>query len=1326
MNTVQTFRLTVWIPTIVVSLFLILFGIQVYNEFAERQRLVIENAQNNLKETALQLAHNLEYALANNDQQQAQSHIARSSLRRDASFSVLLNPQQQIIHASRFAWVSESADRIFNPQQLTLIKQTAENQQIRQQYTDGILNIAVPLTQSGHGVIAAGEDVPVLFIESNIDYQLQKISHELWKELLPVLVLFVVATFLLMLIIRAIVLKPLFALKKLARQLSQQQFDLQNPLKGQTEQTDVAETLVNAGKQFKQYIAEITDRERRLSITLQSIGDAVIVSDANGLITRINPVACRLTGWPEQQALGQPLLTIFDIYHATTHEPIANPVSTVLATGETVELDNQTVLYSRDGGRYHISDSAAPIRAQDDPHAPILGVILVFQDVTQQYQLRQELRQSVDFLQNMLRVTPSVTYVLDILPGPVFQLVYVTEAVETMTGENAQYWLANAQNWLSHIHPDDVESVQKTLQKALNSSKPITNRFRFKHREGHYIHVQDHLSATPHHDAPGDRRQIVGVVLDISAQQQTIAENQLLGDILERSVNEIYIIDADSLNFMMVNQGARNNLGYTMDELRQMTPLDLKRDFNREQLMQKFRPLLQNQQSRMQFETEHCRKDNSRYPVSVSVQLDRYGDRKVFVVIADDISERKRIEKALLEERSLLRGIIDSTPDMIFCKDTTGVYIRCNKAVEQLLALSEAEIIGKTDFDLFSEAEARRFVEHDRLAISRGISHLNEETLSYPDGHQVLLETLKTPFRNDKGETLGTLGISRDITQQRRAEQALHLAGMVFESSNEGIIITDADNRIIRVNPAFTAITGYLETDVIGQNPSLLQSGKHDSHFYQELWRALDAEGNWSGEIHNRRKNGEIYLQWLSITQVNNREGERQNYVAIMSDISKFREAEQRISFLAHHDVLTRLPNRALLSDRIRQAIIACDRHDQKLALLYMDLDRFKFINDSLGHAIGDLLLIAVADRLIEHKREQDTVCRTGGDEFIVLLPDTDAEGAAHVAQKLVEKMTEPFDIEGNQLFVTLSIGISIYPDNGNDAETLNKHADTAMYRAKHAGRNQYQFFTEEMHSQIVHKLELEHALRFALAGNELYLEYQPQIDIHANRINGAEALLRWQHPQLGKISPLEFIPIAEETGMINPIGNWILHNAIAQCKQWVDAGHSDLLMAINLSAVQFNNPHLVSTIVDILHEHQLPPENLELEITESVAMFNIDLTIKQLRALADNGIRLSLDDFGTGYSSLNYLKKFPINKLKIDQGFVFDMLVDEDDAAIVDAVITLARSLGLKTLAEGVETHAHLLALQEKGCDFMQGFYFSRPVGPAQFISLINKRPLP
>ena len=407
------------------------------------------------------------------------------------------------------------------------------------------------------------------------------------------------------------------------------------------------------------------------------------------------------------------------------------------------------------------------------------------------------------------------------------------------------------------------------------------------------------------------------------------------------------------------------------------------------------------------------------------------------------------------------------------------------------------------------------------------------------------------------------------------------------------------------------------------------------------------------------------------------------------------------------------------------QALISAERHRQKLALLYLDLDRFKFINDSLGHAIGDQLLIKVAERLSQQMREEDTVCRTGGDEFIILLPDTDADGAGHVAQKLVENITTPFEIDGNQLFVTVSIGISIYPDNGEDAESLNKHADTAMYRAKQAGRNQYQFFTAEMHSQIVHKLELEHALRFALARNELSLVYQPLVDIKLNKITGAEALIRWNHPELGSISPLEFIPIAEETGMINPIGQWILHTAIAQCKQWVDAGHRDLLIAINLSAVQFNNPLLVTMINTILHEHQLPADNLELEITESVAMINIDLTIKQLKSLADAGIRLSLDDFGTGYSSLNYLKKFPINKLKIDQSFVFDMLTDEDDEAIVDAVITLARSLGLKTLAEGVETLEHLRVLNNKGCDFMQGYLFSKPVPAEPFFNLLNHPPV-
>lgn len=1317
MSPIQTYRLTFWLPLIVSLLFLCLVTFYSFSEYRHRLHDIEEISQTQLLETALQLGHSLEYALANNDPQQARSSVARFALRSDSQLAILINQDNLIESASYFIWQNQLADKVLDTTIINQLEKARTSGKIVEFKQNDLLTLILPLVEGNQG--------RVLVLQNSIKNKLAKARAETFIAIIPLMLLILLANVLLIIVIRRLVILPLDALQHLTRQIQDQQFDLINPLKGDTEQARVGQTLVDAANQLQTHIGILTESEQRLRITLESIGDAVIVTDAAGTITAINRVASELTAWPEQEAIGRPLLEVFDIYQAETGEKMTNPVELVIQHGEVVELANHTVLVARNGSRYHISDSAAPIRVDHDRKTDILGVILVFTNVTNQYRLRQELRQSVDFLKNLLAVSPSVTYILDVSTDTpaAFTLSYISESVIHYSGFPAQHWLEQPQSWQTRIHPNDINKVKTTLLTVLQSNKPVTNQFRFRHRDGHYLTVEDHLVAVT--EAATQKRQIVGVIMDISEQKRTAEQNALFGEILERSLNEIYVFDATTLKFIQVNHGARTNLGFTSEDLQQMTPVDLKKDYNLSTFKALISPLVNNEKPRLTFETTHSRKDGSRYDVHVDLQTASYGENPVFVAIIEDISDRKQAQQNLAEERALLRSIIDSSPDLIFCKDAQGKYIRCNQAVMRFLDCNEADIIGKTDFDFYPQKAARSYRHSDQLTLEHGTSQFYEEKKISANGQTVLFETLKTPFKNQHGDTIGVLGISRDISRQAEADKELRLASLVFENSNEGIIITDENNLIITVNPAFTLMTGYDAEDVAGKNPSLLSSGMHDSFFYEQMWTQLSEHGNWSGEVQNRRKNGETYPQWLSISRVENNQQQLQNYVAIMSDITKYREAEEKINFLAHHDVLTSLPNRALLKDRIRQALIAADRHQQKLALLYLDLDRFKFINDSLGHAIGDQLLIKVAERLSSQVREEDTVCRTGGDEFIILLPDTDADGAGHVAQKLIENITTPFDIHGNHLFVTLSIGISIYPDNGKDAESLNKHADTAMYRAKQAGRNQYQFFTAEMHSQIVHKLDLEHALRFALARNELSLVYQPLVDIKHNRITGAEALLRWHHPELGTISPIEFIPIAEETGMINPIGQWILHTAIDQCKKWIAAGHTDLVVAINLSAVQFNNPLLVNMINAILHEHQLPADNLELEITESVAMINIDLTIKQLKTLADAGIRLSLDDFGTGYSSLNYLKKFPINKLKIDQSFVFDMLVDEDDEAIVDAVITLARSLGLKTLAEGVETMEHLRLLQNKGCDFIQGYLFSRPVTAEQFSHLLNHPPL-
>lgn len=1070
----KTYRLTIWIPCIVVAGFALLIAVMLAGEYHHRSHQVIDDSRIQLNESAYQLAHSLEYAYANDGKQHAQSTLSRFTLRENAVFSALVNANGVFEQSSRFAWHGQKIQQFLSPEETRLVTTAVSRKHHQTLYQDGIITTAIPINlQDQDNVIDTQQRPPsVLLVQSDINHRLARITTETLNNLLP-LALFIIALALMLIwMIHRLAIRPLNVLHSLADKLKNGDYQLTNPLSGDTQQTQIAQTLVDAANSTATNISALHEKEQRLVTTLQSIGDAVIVTDTQGRITRINAVACKLTGWDEESAIGEELTKVFDIYQPDTMIKNPDPVQSVLSTGRIVQLANHTVLRSKQGEIFHISDTAAPIREHED--TPVTGVVLVFQNVSDQYALRQELRHSVDFLQSLLTVSPSMTYILDIHTDdtPMFTLNYVTDSVNEYTGLPASYWLENPQAWVQKIHPDDMTSVEKTLLDCLHSNKALTNEFRFQRADNSYIHVQDHLKTI--RDENGQPKQIIGVILDISEYKGFMARSQLLGDILERSLNEIYIIDANTFKFIQVNEGARKNLGYSLSELLEMTPVDIKKQFTEAGMEDLLAPLRSGLQKRLELETIHYRKDGSTYDVSVDLQLDNEGDQPVFVAIADDITERKI--------------------------------------------------------------------------------------------------------------------------------------------------------------------------------------------------------------------------------------------------------AERQISFLAHHDALTHLPNRALLGDRIHQSLISAERYQQKLALLYLDLDRFKFINDSLGHAIGDALLIAVANRLIDHMREQDTVCRIGGDEFIILLPDTDADGAAHVAQKIIDTITRPFSINNNQLFVTVSIGISIYPDNGIDGETLNKHADTAMYRAKHAGRNQYQFFTQEMHSQIVYKLELEHALRSALDQQQLELVYQPQLDLQNLQITGSEALLRWHHPELGEVAPLEFIPIAEETGLINSIGVWVMRTAIQQCKTWVDQGHKDIVMAINLSAVQFNNPTLVHTIVGILEEYQLPSHNLELEITESVAMLDIDLTIRQLKALTATGIRVSLDDFGTGYSSLNYLKKFPIDTLKIDQGFVMDMLYDEDDEAIVDAVIKLARSLGLKTLAEGVETQAHYQALKSKGCDYAQGYLFSRPIKSSEMERFLSK----
>ena len=564
----------------------------------------------------------------------------------------------------------------------------------------------------------------------------------------------------------------------------------------------------------------------------------------------------------------------------------------------------------------------------------------------------------------------------------------------------------------------------------------------------------------------------------------------------------------------------------------------------------------------------------------------------------------------------------------------------------------------------------------------------------------------------DKSGNLTAIhGAMQDISKIKENETSLKKLSQAVEQSPSSVLITDTAARIVYVNDTFLKQTGYQVDDVLGLNPRFLQSGKTSQSDYREMWSALKKGEHWRGEFFNKRKDGSEYIVSLMISPVRNDDGEIINYLAIEDDITEKKQVEEQVKYLAHYDQLTGLPNRVLLEDHFQFAISIAARNHEKLAVMFMDLDNFKNVNDGLGHSVGDKLLIEVSKRLKEALREEDLVARLGGDEFIIILPKTDVNGAAILAQKLVDKIAQPFQIGLYKLSCTPSIGIAIYPDDGNETEVLSKNADAAMYKVKQFSKNGFMFFTPEMQAKSKRNLELTTALRTALQSNELHLVYQPQISLKGNKVIGAEALLRWENNDFGFISPAEFIPIAEETGLINEIGLWVLETAISDMKQlcsWVVDGFQ---MSVNLSVVQFRNRNLVSDVESLLNKYDLPASRLTLELTEAVAMNEPEVGIATMDELHKLGVSIAIDDFGTGYSSLSYLKRFRVHKLKIDKSFVDDIEHDAEDKAIVAAIISMAKSLDLQAIAEGAETQGQIDILTEQGCDQVQGYYFSKPL---------------
>ncbi|WP_323003476.1 EAL domain-containing protein [Denitromonas sp.] len=682
---------------------------------------------------------------------------------------------------------------------------------------------------------------------------------------------------------------------------------------------------------------------------------------------------------------------------------------------------------------------------------------------------------------------------------------------------------------------------------------------------------------------------------------------------------------------------------------------------------------------------------------------------------------RQHAERELqLRDRALaaaVNGVIITQAD----GDMPVVYV--NPAVERITGYPAGEIVGRNCRFLQNDDHDQADIARLHEALSRGEPCMAVLRNYRKDGSLFWNRMSIWPVKDPQGDTTHFVGIQEDITEQRQADERLRQAAAVFDSSTEGMMITDLSATIIEVNRAFVEITGYERDEVIGQPTRLLRSGQHPPSFYQTLWRSLIDTGQWRGEVWNRRKNGEIYPEWLTLSTVRDASGAPLFYAGVFSDITTVKQSAQQLEHLAHHDPLTDLPNRMLLNARLDHAIDHANRSGASLAVLFLDLDRFKNINDVYGHPFGDQLLRQVADRLRACVRLDDTVARLGGDEFVVLLEEIkEPHSAVLVAEKIQLALNQPFAIELREQFVTASIGISIFPRDGTEAAELIRNADAAMYQVKEGGRFGFAFYTPELTQKAAERVRLENDLHKALDLDQFQLHYQPQVELSSGRITGVEALVRWQHPDRGLLYPSAFIAIAEESGLMPRIGRWILHAACQQARQWLDEGIDFGRIGVNIAASQLRRGDLVALTRDTLASTALPADKLELEVTEGFIMQQAAEAIPRLDALRQLGVAIAIDDFGTGYSSLSYLKRLPVTRLKIDQSFVRDIPGDKEDAAITRAIIALANSMGLDVIAEGVESAEQVAFLVAEGCHLAQGHHFS-PAEPASTLTLWMRR---
>ncbi len=929
--------------------------------------------------------------------------------------------------------------------------------------------------------------------------------------------------------------------------------------------------------------------------------------------------------------------------------------------------------------------------------------------------IEQALNENDGFFSHLVESANALPWEADL---STLRFSYVGPKVDALLGYPVEDWYE--ENFLiEHLHPEDREATLNSFQAVISRGEDDEIEYRMLAVDGRVVWIRNSAGLMENGTDP---IALQGQMFDVTSYKlamEALARSKVEFEAMFNSIPDAVMFVDTERRIIMNNPAVQTMFGYSNEELIGQSTEILyadKQDF-KDQGRQRYRTGPDS--ANTPYEVRYRRKDGTVFwSETLGTQVKDGNSTHIgYIAMVRDVSERKQAEEMVRSSEQELSAILNSLQDAYYRVDAEGCITRGSPSVQKMLGYTHEELIGTMLADLYVDPQRREAFLHE-LETHDGVIENFEIQLRHKDGSTIWVSTNAHFLLNQQGDLIGVEGTARDITKLRAAEDLNSRLGRILDNSSNEIFVFDAETLyFIQVNRGALENLGYSMQEMEKLTPLDLKPDFTRQEFTELLQPLFRGEQQVVLQTRHKRKDGSLYS--VEVRMQLSLQESPPVIVAIIQDISERLESEKQLLYLAHYDALTKLPNRILLTDRLDQSLARARWHGRAVAVLFLDLDRFKIINDTLGHNVGDQALQALSERLKDCVREGDTVARLGGDEFAIVLEDiASADDVAPSARKILEVLSQPFLLDKNEFIITTSIGISLFPFDGEDSQTLLKHADIAMYRAKDEGRNTYQFYSADMSAKAFERLNLETNLRHALEREEFILYYQPQKNLSDGKVFGVEALLRWQHPDLGLISPMEFVPLLEETGLIIPVGEWVLRTACTQARAWNDSCREPLRMSVNLSGRQTNSSNFIATIEQVIKDSKLDPKLLELEITESILMHNKQTTIKTLETISKMGVRFAIDDFGTGYSSLSYLKRFPIDTLKIDRSFVSDLTQNPDDASLVGAIIAMGQALHLNVIAEGVETEQQIKFLRMHDCDSIQGYLISEPL-PAQELSV-------